>query len=240
MEKKNMVLLTVIAVATLLVAVVGATFAYFTASITNNYTGTEENGKTNVQAGSVAGTTVVTNVDGEAGSFTATDVYPGHKEVAAFKVNVQDASNTNAKINITYKATTNGFTEGNIKLRVYKTDAAKSIGEDGNYFQCAKKTGTGTGLDANKTTFYEECSGPAETSLGTQVGSDYVLRTSDLNNAVVIATDNEVSSSASGVDTYYYVVVEYVNQTESSEESASQNSEFGAQLKGEISVELAA
>ena len=240
MEKKNMVLLTVIAVATLLVAVVGATFAYFTANITNNYNGSNDNGKTNVQAGSVAGTTVVSNVDGEAGSFTATDVYPGHKEVAALKVNVQDASNTNAKINITYKATTNGFTEGNIKLRVYKTDAAKSIGEDGNYFQCAKKTGTGTGLDANKTTFYEECSGPAETSLGTQVGSDYVLRTSDLNNAVVIATDNEVSSSASGVDTYYYVVVEYVNQTESSEESASQNSEFGAQLKGEISVKLAA
>ena len=37
MEKKNTVLLTVIAVATLLVAVVGATFAYFTAS--NSSTG---------------------------------------------------------------------------------------------------------------------------------------------------------------------------------------------------------
>ena len=36
MEKKNMVLLTVIAVATLLVAVVGATFAYFTATITDD------------------------------------------------------------------------------------------------------------------------------------------------------------------------------------------------------------
>ena len=36
MEKKNMVLLTVIAVATLLVAVVGATFAYFTATVTDS------------------------------------------------------------------------------------------------------------------------------------------------------------------------------------------------------------
>ena len=36
MEKKNMVLLTVIAVATLLVAVVGATFAYFTAQSTTD------------------------------------------------------------------------------------------------------------------------------------------------------------------------------------------------------------
>ena len=36
MDKKNTMLLTVIAVATLLVAVVGATFAFFTASQTNN------------------------------------------------------------------------------------------------------------------------------------------------------------------------------------------------------------
>lgn len=35
MEKKNTVLLTVIAIATLLVAVVGATFAYFSASVTS-------------------------------------------------------------------------------------------------------------------------------------------------------------------------------------------------------------
>ena len=36
MDKKNTVLLTVIAVATLLVAVVGATFAYFSARVTEN------------------------------------------------------------------------------------------------------------------------------------------------------------------------------------------------------------
>lgn len=35
MERKNSILLTVIAIATLLVAVVGATFAYFTANVTN-------------------------------------------------------------------------------------------------------------------------------------------------------------------------------------------------------------
>ena len=40
MEKKNTVLLTVIAIATLLVAVVGATFAYFGASTTNTASST--------------------------------------------------------------------------------------------------------------------------------------------------------------------------------------------------------
>ena len=44
MEKKNTVLLTVIAISTLLVAVVGATFAYFSANITGN------NGKVTVTA----------------------------------------------------------------------------------------------------------------------------------------------------------------------------------------------
>ena len=47
MERKNMVLLTVIAVATLLVAVVGATFAYFTASTTTTGSGNSTNVTTN-------------------------------------------------------------------------------------------------------------------------------------------------------------------------------------------------
>ena len=40
MEKKNVVFLTVLAVATLLTAVVGTTFAYFTASVAGNTTAT--------------------------------------------------------------------------------------------------------------------------------------------------------------------------------------------------------
>ena len=239
MEKKNMVLLTVIAVATLLVAVVGATFAYFTASITNNFNGTAENGKTNVTAGSVSGATVVGNVDGEAGSFTATDVYPGHKEVAALKVNVTDDAEQPARINITYKPTVNGFADNSIKISVYKSDTAKAIGEGGNYFQCTKKTGVGSGNDDGVTTFYEECTGHTETELGTIVGSARTLTSADTNNTVVIATDS-ADSTAAGKDTYYYVVVEYVNNTDAAEDSASQNEDFGAQLEGDISVELAA
>ena len=58
-------------------------------------------------------------------------------------------------------------------------------------------------------------------------------------NTVVIATDS-ADSTAAGKDTYYYVVVEYVNNTDAAEDSASQNEDFGAQLQGDISVELAA
>ncbi len=59
MEKRNMILLTVIAIATLLVAVVGATFAYFTASTTTS--------------GTAPTTTVTTNkLDGANLTFTET------------------------------------------------------------------------------------------------------------------------------------------------------------------------
>ena len=56
MEKKNTILLTVIAVATLLIAVVGATFAYFTAGQTN-----------------AGGTTTVTATSESVGSVTLTN-----------------------------------------------------------------------------------------------------------------------------------------------------------------------
>ena len=52
MDKKNTLMLTVIAVATLLVAVVGATFAYFTA--TENATGTTTVTTKTEKVGSVA------------------------------------------------------------------------------------------------------------------------------------------------------------------------------------------
>ena len=69
MEKKNMVLLTVIAVATLLVAVVGATFAYFTASTT--------------ASGTADATVTTSKQDGATITFTGTESklelldYPG-------------------------------------------------------------------------------------------------------------------------------------------------------------------
>ena len=75
MEKKNMVLLTVIAVATLLVAVVGATFAYFTATSTTS--GNET-------------TTSATTAQLATLSWTAEDtgrspqVYPGFKAFQAY------------------------------------------------------------------------------------------------------------------------------------------------------------
>ena len=109
MEKKNMVLLTVIAVATLLVAVVGATFAYFSITTTNNFGGgTADQGKTNITASDAAKADAITITESSnAGSFTETGVYPGHKEVAAIKVNAKSAQGTVPNVKITYNTTKN-------------------------------------------------------------------------------------------------------------------------------------
>ena len=73
MEKKNTILLTVIAIATLLVAVVGATFAYFTAQVT---TTNDENKTTTVKTYALANA-----VMDMGSSVVSADVYPGAKIV---------------------------------------------------------------------------------------------------------------------------------------------------------------
>ena len=222
MEKKNMVLLTVIAVATLLVAVVGATFAYFTASIQNDYNGQGSNGSANISSGSVgSNTTVVAEVDGQAGSFEATDVYPGHKEVAALKVTVE--GDTAQSIDITYSPTSNNFPDGSITLKVYKGAGSENIGEEGNYFQCESKTGTSGGSQ----TFYEECS-IEESTLGSQLGSTHNLTQAEAGSTVVLATDSLTSETGT-----YYVVVEFVNKPGESQDTAQSKT-----LDGDISVRL--
>ena len=72
MEKKNMVLLTVIAVATLLVAVVGATFAYFTATITDNRDEGGNEGQAAIKAAQTPGSLIIEESKEGFGSFNET------------------------------------------------------------------------------------------------------------------------------------------------------------------------
>lgn len=78
MEKKNTILLTVIAIATLLVAVVGATFAYFTAQVTT--TNNDQN-TTDVTTAALASASM------DMGSkVTEKEIYPGAKVVKSVHV----------------------------------------------------------------------------------------------------------------------------------------------------------
>lgn len=80
MEKKNTILLTVIAIATLLVAVVGATFAYFTATVSVDE-GTKDNNITDVTTQTMVSATMNfgNKVEGK-------NVLPGYKAVRSIDI----------------------------------------------------------------------------------------------------------------------------------------------------------
>ena len=94
MEKKNVIFLSVIAVATLLTAVIGTTFAYFTATINSNGTGA-----VNVTTKTIAGASMALG-----DTITVTDALPGFKKVKTMTVTgsgAADSQGANATITVT-------------------------------------------------------------------------------------------------------------------------------------------
>ena len=221
MEKKNMVLLTVIAVATLLVAVVGATFAYFSISTNNAFGGGDsDQGKTNITASDAQTADQITVAQAsEAGSFTAEGVYPGHKEVAAIKVTAKSAQSTAPNVKITYNTTTNDFADGSLKISLYRKDTEEAV--SANYFQCEKKS--------VESKLYEECA-KDETDLGTSLVSTNIVKAT---SAYTLTASNKVNVSTTGADTFYYVVVEFIDTKADQNAGAS-----GKSLAGQVKVEV--
>ena len=116
MEKKNVIFLSVIAVATLLTAVIGTTFAYFTANITtSNATNSNTTVKTKVIAGAIM----------DMGSkIEATGVYPGFKTVKPITVTgsgVADSQPANATITVTPSL---GVFATDVTWKLYKSSTA--------------------------------------------------------------------------------------------------------------------
>ncbi len=243
MEKKNMVLLTVIAVATLLVAVVGATFAYFTATVqdTRNTEG-GDNGTANITAGSVASKTVVGNVSTGAGKFEKTGVYPNHKEIAGLSVQVTNGAGqtgtTNTNIDIVYDVTTNTFAKDEIEVSVYKKEGSEAEAITEDYFGCTHNVQQ-DGAE-NEYHFSETCAheiSELTSTAGLTKVTDTPVKLKGASNAekdLVIASDTISAEGSEGTTTvYYYVVVEFKDT------QVSQNDSMNAQLAGKISVKAA-
>ncbi len=232
MEKKNMVLLTVIAVATLLVAVVGATFAYFTATVKDER-GDGDAGTTSVTAGSIANTTVVSNVSQAAGKFEKTGVYPGHIEVAGLSVKATHNKNetTNTKINIVYDVTSNTFANDDIEINVYKK-AGDEL-ELNNYFNCKH---TSNQQDGNVVQFSETCDKQPD-SLVDELSAEKLTKEpvkleQGKKEDIVLATDTITTNNMEEKTVNYYVVVQF-------KDNGDQNVSMNATLDGKITVEVA-
>ena len=234
MEKKNVVLLTVIAAATLLVAMVGATFAFFTATVKDERTGDGDAGKTNITAASVASTTVVGNVENAAGKFTATGVYPGHKEVAGLSVKVSNSGeeqSTDTDFEIIYNVETNGFQKDEIQVNVYRADKDLDLKD---YFGC---THSDSVQEGNEVRFTETCT-KSEAELeglgATKLTAEPIKLTGDVQKDLVLVKDDIKDVGAShSVTKYYYVVVEFTDT------KGDQNTSMNAELSGTISVRAA-
>ncbi|MBO4245815.1 MAG: hypothetical protein J5892_03660 [Bacilli bacterium] len=96
MERKNTVFLTIIAVATLLIAVIGATFAYFSVIITGNESATSTIIRTaNIKITYTAGTNInLTSASpGDTANLTFSVANEGDRELS-YKVKWTDVANT--------------------------------------------------------------------------------------------------------------------------------------------------
>lgn len=232
MEKKNMVLLTVIAVATLLVAVVGATFAFFASSVQDTRSDADGKGTGNTNIGTANmtsnTTTVVANIDGAAGSFEAENVYPGHKEVAALSVTATstDAQATASPVSFVYNVTENTIGT-NIKVRLYKSST--EVTTDASTLGCTVNINTVEGVQQ----FSETCTmdKTAEAGKFGTLLKEVTLKGGAEGINLGSDTLNVPAGEGGSATGYYYVVVEYVNTTENQAPTES-----GKTLAGKILV----
>ena len=201
MEKKNTILLTVIAVATLLVAVVGATFAYFTA--TSSVTGDGNEGTVNTanNIGSVA----INQTDIAASNNT---IYPGTMNYVGTIIQATKSDTTeNFTLDYSLKGTVSveeAFAH-DITWKLYKVAASEA-----SPVSCPEVTETPT---ATGTQYSQSC------TLGKSLTGDSVGDGSLVAQGTLTAgeTSSPVSYADGSVDTdggsdYYYLVVEYPNK----------------------------
>ena len=212
MEKKNMVLLTVIAVATLLVAVVGATFAYFTATSTTTGNDTTTSATT-AQLATLSWTAEETG--------RSPQVYPGFK---AFQAYTLAAGGTgSARYQLTLDATVDpAFTSGDVTYSIYKatSEVTSSLFTPGN---ANVDTTTEPGVARYSIT------GAAFDSEDESLTA--VVENQPLTTASTVITGGPVSNVNTingGTTEYYVLVLDFPNKDEA---QTQQNATFSASLK---------
>ena len=217
MEKKNTILLTVIAVATLLVAVVGATFAYFTAT---TGAGDPNDTATTGTATTVGGVNLVMTADTSSNDIA----YPGGYVVAGVNVTATNSDTTN---NYTTTYQVNGTITNNTKTQLNWTlyRVTSSIANPVTPDSCQRQEAAQG--DGTTRYWYEDCTLDASLT-----GDTYKVTKGTAAAATTAGTPQETTVTATGetldVDAdsdatvYYYLVVEYPNNA-----SAPQDADQG-------------
>ena len=207
MEKKNMILLTVIAVSTLLVAVVGATFAYFTATTTSQGNQTT----TTVTTQQIAGT-----------EWTATDhsgkspaVYPGYMAYQEYLLDASTgAAGSIAKYDLSIQGTIDAAFNTDVSYEVYAVTQSDAPTYTFN---------AGTSSQVTEGNEYRYSIAGASFDNGTQLT---LVKSGTLTS---VKTAIEENATINGQNKRYYVLVlKYANNEES--QDTQQAKTFTAQL----------
>ena len=210
----NTVLLTVIGVATLLVALVGATFAYFTANLTNN------SSNITVTTSKLAGMTLT-----QYQSSTPDPAYPGLKGYVVYEVAADGDANSKATYSLTATFASEGNILGDVKYTVcgYNSgttrayaDAATVSGASGvNYLAGNATYGNRTvGQEVVNNVYYIANANAALPTNCTSASTNLV----DISTETVAQTTPTITLAAStgreitgGTYDYYFIVYEYVD-----------------------------
>lgn len=204
MEKKNTVLLTVIAVATLLVAVVGATFAYFTASASGTVTGKTEANTPNLAT--VKLNTQAIQMD------EVYDIYPGTMNYVGASADAvvetadgQTKYDYNVNYTVTGTVTLSEAFNFPVEYTLYKVETPVTA------VTCGEVNKTDSN---NEVQFSRTCDLDAALKAEGAVAKATQTIAADDTELTKTFEINETAATNDGKTYYYYLVVNYPNQTE--------------------------
>ena len=186
MEKKNVIFLSVIAVATLLTAVIGTTFAYFTANFTVSNT---QNATSTVTTKTLSGVTVTLG-----NKISGDPVYPGFKGVQEITVEGTTAD-VAGQFTLTVTPDIDTAFGNDVVWSLYQSDTA---------ITCDTPV-TKTDAGANGNQIYQTTNCTDVSKLTALISND----TTTANTAKTTAT----LTAPNGGTAKYYLVAEYKNNT---------------------------
>ena len=247
MERKNTVLLTVIAIATLLVAVVGATFAYFTATSSSSV---DDVGTASATTAKVGGAKLEASSIKQVGKMD----YPGGVLITGTKVELskQEEGDQN-DYEVTFDIGLTGINETTEEMNWYLFRIASDASSQDitNHVNCSLQTPT-TGTETKY--YYTGCEVTGAEGIISSEFSDYELvaygklngNTNEPGSSVSPTTENSTFDGAfeeakepvgltgqklatNGNKVYtYYLIVEFPNSEGS--QNGAQNANFGKQI----------
>lgn len=218
MEKKNTILLTVIAIATLLVAVVGATFAYFTATVQPS--DDAETRTTSIRTATLP--TATMKMGASIGGEDLKNIYPGAKFVRSIDITGSECPEgeicSDVETNITLDAIIADEFNSDVKWSLYESNGTEIKA-------CTNEPNVANGIYSTNGV----CEGLDAYASDTPVISGTASTTETQRVPVTVSA---------GFKGTYYLVVEYTNHNDTIPEGQDDTNNQNAQQGKTFTVKM--